>query len=163
MLCRVMILKRDPWKNYAFWIAISLGTGGLAGLLTRNGTKYYNANVIKPALSPPAWVFPAAWGLLYVLMGVARISLLPESKQRERCLRVFCAQLAVNFLWSLFFFNARAYGFAFIWLTLLWGLIVWMILNYRELDDTAARLQLPYALWVFFAGYLNLGVWLLNG
>ena len=116
------------------------------------------------AADPGGDPFPAVWAVLYVLMGVsaARIASLPDSDRRTAGLRFFCVQLGVNFCWSLLFFNARAYGFAFAWLTLLWGLIVWMILSFGELDKTAARLQIPYALWVFFAGYLNLGVWLLN-
>lgn len=157
-------MNKGHWKTYAKWIGLSLGTGGLSGLLTREGARYFNESVNKPALSPPAWVFPAAWGVLYVLMGVsaARIASEPESAWRTKCLRLFCVQLGVNFLWSLIFFDLRAYGFAFLWLTLLWALIVWMILCFGERDRIAARLQLPYAAWVFFAGYLNLGVWLLN-
>ena len=71
-------------------------------------------------------------------------------------------QLGVNFLWPLIFFNLQAFGPAFLWLVLLWVLIVRMLLSFREIDRTAAALLLPYLLWVGFAGYLNLGVWLLN-
>ena len=151
-------------NNYVRWVVLSLGAGALSALLTRDGTRWFNASAIKPALTPPAWVFPAVWAVLYVLMGVsaARIAALPDSPRRTASLRLFCVQLGVNFCWSLLFFNLRAYAFAFLWLTLLWGLIVWMILSFFEQDGTAARLQIPYALWVFFAGYLNLGVWLLN-
>ena len=60
------------------------------------------------------------------------------------------------------FFNLETYGFAFVWLVLLWALIVAMTLRFRELDRTAANLQIPYLIWVLFAGYLNYGVWMLN-
>lgn len=120
--------------------------------------------MVKPPLSPPGWVFPLVWTVLYALMGIgaARVSLTQEGKDRSRALNVFVAQLIVNFFWSLIFFNARAYGFAFVWLLLLWLLIIWMILAFRKVDKVAAWLQIPYFLWVTFAAYLNYGVWKLN-
>lgn len=152
------------WKIYGFWVLLAEGVGALAGFLTREGTQIYRDWIVKPPLSPPAIVFPIVWGLLYALMGVgaARISLTPESRERNRALNVFIVQLIVNFFWSLFFFNAQVYGFAFIWLILLWVLIVWMILAFSKVDRCAALLQIPYLLWVSFAAYLNWGVWQLN-
>ena len=155
---------KKEWKAYALWIALSEGVGALAGWLTRNGTEYFADNVAKPPLTPPAAAFPVVWAALYALMGVgaARISLLSPSRGRTVSLRLFAAQLAFNFLWSILFFLLRAYGFSFLWLTVLWGLIVWMTLSFYELDRLSAWLQIPYILWVFLAGYLNLGVWTLN-
>lgn len=74
----------------------------------------------------------------------------------------FATQLGFNFFWSIIFFNLQSFGFAFLWLLVLWGLILWMLLAFRKLDPVAGWLQLPYLLWVAFAGYLNFGVWLLN-
>ena len=118
----------------------------------------------KPALAPPAIVFPIVWGILYALMGIgaARVSLTPNSKVRSTGLNLFVAQLVVNFFWSLIFFNLRTYGLALLWLGLLWVLIIWMIFAFRRCDRWAAWLQIPYLLWVSFAGYLNWGVWVLN-
>ena len=75
---------------------------------------------------------------------------------------IFATQLGFNFFWSVIFFNLQSFGFAFLWLLVLWGLILWMLLAFRKLDPVAGWLQLPYLLWVAFAGYLNFGVWLLN-
>ena len=77
-------------------------------------------------------------------------------------MNLFITQLVVNFFWSLIFFNAQAYGFAFLWLLLLWVLVLAMILIFRNIDPLAAYLQIPYLLWLTFAAYLNLGVWFLN-
>ena len=156
-------MKRN-WKTYLFWIALAEGVGALAGWLTRDGTAFYREFVEKPALSPPAWVFPVVWGILYALMGTgaARVSLTRESRERSAGLNLFVAQLVVNFFWSLIFFNLRAYGFALAWLGLLWVLIVWMIAAFRKTDILAAWLQVPYLLWVTFAAWLNWGVWVLN-
>ena len=136
----------------------------LAGLLTRQSTALYSEWIAKPALAPPAWLFPVVWTVLYALMGIgaARVSLTPDTKERSRGLNLFVAQLIVNFFWSLIFFNARAFGFAFLWLLLLWILIIWMIFGFWKVDRLSALLQIPYFIWVTFAAYLNYGVWKLN-
>lgn len=154
----------ETWKTYLFWIALSEGVGLLAGLFTRESTQLYSQVIIQPPLSPPAWLFPVAWTVLYALMGIgaARVSLSPDSPKKSRALNVFVAQLVVNFFWSLIFFNAQAFGFALIWLILLWLLIIWMIYAFWQVDRLAALLQIPYLLWVTFAAYLNYGVWQLN-
>jgi tryptophan-rich sensory protein len=155
---------KGHWKTYLFWIALAEGVGALAGWLTREGTAYYKEFVEKPALAPPAIVFPIAWGILYALMGIsaARIYRNPPSRERSLGLNLFIAQLVVNFFWSPIFFNLQAFGLAFFWLLMLWGLVLWMILTFRKTDPSAAKLQIPYLLWLTFAAYLNLGVWYLN-
>lgn len=109
-------------------------------------------------------VFPIVWTILFALMGIgiARIYRSPASKARSRSLLLFLAQLAFNFFWSIIFFNFQNFGLAFVWLIALWLLILWMILSFRKADPVAAWLQIPYLLWVTFAAYLNLGVWMLN-
>lgn len=158
-----MMLKKD-WKVYAIWIAVCEAVGILAGILSRAGTEIYNLTAIKPPFSPPAWVFPVVWTILYALMGIsaARITLLPASTERSRGLNLMVAQLVVNFFWPLLFFNAEVYGFAFLWLLLLWVLVFWMIITFRKLDPIAALLQIPYLIWLTFAAYLNAAVWVLN-
>ena len=155
--------KKD-WKTYLFWISLAEGAGFLSGLLSRNGTAIFQQTAVQPPLSPPAILFPIVWGILYALMGIgaARISLAPDTPQKQQSLNLFVAQLIVNFFWSLIFFNARAYGFAFFWLLLLLGLVIWMTLSFRSTDHLAAWLQIPYLIWLLFAAYLNLGVWILN-
>lgn len=157
-------MSKSAWKTYALWIAGTEAVGALSGFLTREGAALYSRSVNKPPLSPPAAVFPVVWGLLFVLMGVggARVWLSPASEARTRALRVYALQLAFNFFWSIIFFNLQNYGFALIWLAALWGLILWMISAFSQVDPLAAKLQVPYLLWVTFAAYLNLGTWMLN-
>ena len=83
-------------------------------------------------------------------------------KQKEGALLTYALGLAVNFFWSLIFFNLRAFLFAFLWLLLLLYLIIKTILQYYKINKLAAYLQIPYAVWVTFAGYLTLGIWWLN-
>lgn len=157
-------LKTGKIKTYAFWIVFTLAVGAFSGWLTREGTEFYNEMITKPPLSPPAWVFPVVWTILYVLMGIgaAKIYMAPRSDARFKSLYFYLVQLAVNFFWSIIFFNLQNYLFALVWLLILWVLIILMILSFSKVSKTAAFLQIPYLIWVTFAAYLNFGVWLLN-
>ena len=116
-------MKQNTRRTYVFWILLSEAIGLISGILSRAGTVSFRTTVQQPALSPPAALFPIVWTILYALMGIgtARISLIPPSTIRSRSLNIFIIQLVVNFFWSLIFFNAKAYGFSFLWLLLLWG------------------------------------------
>lgn len=157
-------MKTQNWKPYLFWILLAEGVGALSGWLTREGVDFYNAMIEQPPLSPPSAVFPVVWGILFALMGIgaARVYRAPASNARSMALLIFLIQLAVNFFWSLIFFNLRRFALAFVWLLGLWALILWMIFAFFKVDKLAAWLQIPYLLWVTFAAYLNFGVWMLN-
>ena len=152
------------WKPYIISVGIALAVGALSGLLSMGGMKEYSMSVLKPALTPPGWLFGVAWTVLYTLMGIsaARVWLAPASQAKEKGLNLYVAQLIVNFFWSLIFFNAQAFGFAVLWLLLLWALVFLMILKFYKVDKKAAILQIPYLIWLTFAAYLNVGVWVLN-
>ncbi len=157
-------MRRRNGKPYVFWILLTEAVGGLSGLIAREGIRRYAEEAVKPPLTPPAWVFPLAWILLYALMGAAaaRVSLLPRGPQRSRSLALYLLQLGVNFLWSIIFFSWKLYGGALLWLGGLWLLVLWLILRLRRQDLKAAKLLIPYLLWLTFALYLNFGVFLLN-
>ena len=148
---------------YIVYPAIAVGVGALAGLITRQSVKEVFPLLEKPPLSPPAVVFPIVWTALYILMGVGLAAVKnaggPEAARAER---LWWAQLAVNFSWTLVFFLAGAYLAALFVLILLFGLVVAMTAAFGKLSPPAARLQAPYLLWLAFAGYLNAGIWLLN-
>lgn len=155
--------KKKLW-TYAAWILLAEGIGALSGWLSRDGMKLYSQTVVQPPLSPPMILFPIVWGLLYALMGIgaARVWLTAPSPDRSRGINLFLSQLIFNFFWSLIFFNAAAYGFALLWLMVLWILVLLMILAFNRTDPLGAWLQIPYLLWLTFAAYLNFGVWRLN-
>ncbi len=157
-------MDKNQWKTYGLWILLCETVGIVSGLLSREGTEIYNTVAIKPALSPPGWLFPVIWSILFALMGIsaARISMLAPSAQRSLGLNLFMTQLMINFFWPLFFFNAMAYSFAFAWLIFLWVIVLIMILIFYKLDKISAWLQLPYLAWLTFAAYLNGSVWILN-
>ena len=159
-------LKLKSWKIkiYLCGVLFTEAAGLLSALLTREGTKLYNAAMIKPLLSPPPLAFPIAWTILYALMGLgaALVFLAPASSSRTKSLWLFIIQLAFNFSWSIIFFNFQAFSAAFFWLLALLALALMMTLSFRKVDTLAAALQIPYLLWLTFAGYLNFNVWLLN-
>lgn len=151
-------------KPYLFWIFLTEAVGAFSGFLSRSGMANYMATAVKPPLSPPGWVFPVVWGILYALLGigVGMVCKCKPSPRQNRGINLYIAQLVVNFFWSLIFFNAQAFGFAFLWLLLLQVLVVAMALTFQKLRPPAGALQIPYLLWLLFAGYLNYGVWILN-
>lgn len=152
-------------KTYAVAVAIPLAVGLLSALLTMKNMDLYS-RVKTPPLSPPSILFPIVWTLLYILMGVSsgrvwqRRSIDPKSA--DAGISFYAVSLLFNFVWSILFFNFQLYLFSFFWLLILWGLIIGTILSYWKVDRAAAYLQIPYAVWVAFAGYLNIGIWFLN-
>ncbi|MBE6943031.1 MAG: tryptophan-rich sensory protein [Ruminococcaceae bacterium] len=155
---------KKNWKTYALFVAITLFIGALSAFFSRNGMEGFQENVTQPPLSPPMILFPIVWTILYILMGIgaARVYLEGAESGKGRCLNLYVTQLVVNFFWSLIFFNARAFGLAFLWLLVLYALVIGMIVCFMKVDKWAGLLQIPYSLWLLFAGYLNLGIWLLN-
>ena len=158
-----MNINKQKAKTYGISIAISLLVGVLSALFTTMGMDKYRL-VEKPALTPPEIVFPIVWTILFALMGIsaARVWIASEDKGKNGGLLIYLIQLVVNFFWSIIFFNLQAYGFAFFWLIFLWLLVLLMIVSFSKTDKIAAYLQIPYLLWLSFAGYLNFMVWMLN-
>ena len=109
-------------------ILLTQSIGALSGWLSRDGMQIFSTSISQPPLSPPAFLFPIVWGVLYALMGIGavRIYLSPQSTERSMALNVYITQLIVNFFWSLIFFNAQAYLFAFFWLLILLFLVLWI-------------------------------------
>lgn len=152
-------------KPYVISIAIALAVGGLSALLTAGNMNIYG-RIITPPLSPPPILFPIVWTILYTLMGVSSARIYIKGKEQNidvsGALLVYALQLAVNFFWSIIFFNMQAFLFAFVWIILLWLLIIVMIKRFYEIDPLSAWLQIPYLLWVTFAAYLTFAIYILN-
>jgi tryptophan-rich sensory protein len=152
------------WKKLIVAVAIPLLVGGLSALLTSGQMEAFG-NLNQPFLSPPAWLFPVVWTILYVLMGVAsyRIWIASATDEKKKsALFVYGLQLVFNFFWSIIFFNLKLYLFAFLWLVVLWVLIYITYKRFGKIDVVAEYLLIPYLVWVAFAGYLNLAIWILN-
>ena len=154
-------MKKIDWKKRLLFWAIPLAVGGLAALLSGGMDSYKVMN--QPPLSPPGWVFPVVWSILYLLMGEASYRIYTAGEEGARsALTAYAVQLALNFIWPLVFFGGQMYLLAFFVLIALWIAIFITMRRFSAIDETAGNLLLPYLLWVTFAGYLNFGVFLLN-
>lgn len=144
------------------WLLVVL-LAASSGMATPPGDWY--AALDKPPLTPPGFVFPIAWSLLYLLMALAawRATLAAPTGERLHTLWPFVAQLVANGLWSILFFGLHWMGLALLDLLLMWGLILLSIRRFARVSPSAAWLLAPYLAWVSFAAYLNAAIWWLNG
>lgn len=145
-------------------LVIPLATGGLSSFLTSDAVTQY-AMMEKPALSPPGILFPVVWTVLYLMMGIASYFIFiskADGMTRFNALYTYFGQLAMNFCWSIFFFNLGSYLFSFIWLLTMWVLIILCTLQFYRINRAAGLLMVPYLLWTTFAAYLNLAVYILS-
>ena len=157
-----MKTRTKPILTYVIFIAIALAVGGLSAAL--NAGKFQTPDLARPPLSPPAWLFPIVWTILYTLMGVSGARVwLSGSPAAGDALFLWAAQLLVNFLWTVFYFQFQALLLSFFWLLFLILLVILMVVRFHRIDCPAGRLQIPYLIWLCFAAYLNLATWLLNG
>ena len=150
----------SKFKNYAISILIPVIVGIVVGLITSSAMDYEMLQ--KPFLSPPGWLFPIVWTILYTLMGISYGILKENNLINEDINRIYYSQLVVNAFWSIFFFNLKWRLFAFLWIILLIILVIEMIREFYRKNKLAGLLQIPYLIWIIFAAYLNLGFYILN-
>ena len=113
----------------------------------------------RPPLSPPGWIFPVVWGVLYLLMGIAAwMVFTSENPERKHALALYAAQLAVNALWPILYFRLDAPLAALAVLVLLWYLVYLTLKAFFRISTPAGICMIPYLLWISFAFYLNLSV-----
>ena len=150
-------------------IAIPLAVGMLSSFITKDATMSFNA-MKKPPLAPPGILFPIAWTILYILMGISSyIIYVYDAKNdtsslnlKNKCLSLYAIQLIFNFFWSIIFFKFKLYIFAFAWLIILWILVFKLMWESKKISKVVSYLLIPYLAWMAFAAYLNIGVAILN-
>ena len=147
-------------KNYIVAVLVPVVLGAIVGFVTSMFMDYDMLE--KPVLSPPGAVFPIVWSILYILMGISHGMLKWSRLDSPDTEIIYYAQLIVNLIWPILFFSLEWRLFAFVWIILLDVLVGIMTVRFYRKDKTAGRLQIPYCLWLIFATYLNLGVYLLN-
>ena len=139
--------------------------GIIGAVFTTPSIPTWYATLIKPAFTPPSWIFGPAWITLYALMGIALYLVWKKREEGadiKKALSIFGIQLVLNTLWSILFFGLHSplYGLACI--IALWAAIVVSILLFYKISHAAAILLIPYLLWVSFATILNFHIWQLN-
>ena len=152
-------------KVYGIGIIIPLAIGGLSAFITRDSMDIYD-KINQPFLAPPSWVFPVAWTVLFILMGISSVMIYradAPAEDKKSALRLYGINLVVNFFWSIIFFNLGAFFVAFLWLMLLIFIIVKMMSAFYKIKPAAAYLQIPYVVWCCFASYLTASIRLMSG
>lgn len=149
------------WKKLIIITVITFIVGSFFSWFTMNNMDAFK-ELNKP-VNVPGIIFPIVWGVLYLLMSIS-CYIVSESSDpaRNKALIIYWVQLVINSIWSLIFFGFEMYLFAFIWLLILLISVIIMIVKFYKVDKKAAYLNIPYVLWIIFAGYLNLGIYLLN-
>lgn len=150
----------SKFKIYVKSIFIPVIVGGLIGLLISNFIDYNSLQT--PPLAPPSILFPIMWSILYVLMGISYGILESRKLIDSKINNIYYLQLFVNAMWSIIFFILKWRLFAFIWIILLNILVIIMIIRFYNKNKLSGILQIPYLLWILFASYLNLFIYLLN-
>ena len=153
-------MEKIDYKKLLIFIFGTYLIGGLFSFFIDMPSMYQELN--KPFLSPPGYVFPIVWTVLYTLMGVSLYLVSEESGDKKKSYIIYIVQLILNSLWTLFYFGLDMKLFSFFLLVGLVISVIIMILEFRKLNKTAAYLQIPYLIWLIFAGYLNLATYLLN-
>lgn len=148
-------------KTYIAWAVFTLLVGGLSALFSGGFSTY--SSYIQPPLSPPAFIFPIVWTILFVLMGIAAgIVYKSNDLDKANCIKIYLIQLFINFLWPLIFFRFKAAKFALFWLLLLIIAVLATYNCFKKVDKKAGNLLIPYIIWLLFAFYLNFGIVVLN-
>lgn len=148
------------YKALLFFEAVTLISGAIGGLLC--GTAGFD-NLNLPPLTPPTFLFPIIWSILYLLMGLgAYLVWTADDIDSVKVLRLYLLQLLVNVFRSLFFFRLQWRLFAFFWTVFLIALVTLVMAGFKYIHRPAYYLMLPYLFWLLFTAYLNLGFYLVN-
>ena len=143
------------FKKLITIILVTFLVGGIFRFFTMNNDTYQN--LIKP-FEIPTIVFPIVWSIIYLLISISYYLV----SGNKKTLKIYALQLVINSLWTLIFFGLNMYLFAFFWLLLLLGVVIYMTVEFYKIDKRTLYLNIPYILWLLFAGYLNLSIYLLN-
>lgn len=151
------------WAIVTVPLILLLGFAAGRSVPVGNENAWYAA-LVKPALTPPGWVFPVAWSTLYVLLGLSLAMMLHARGARGRgpAIAVFVVQFALNLSWTPLFFGAHRVGAAALVILAMLILSIVMTIMFGKIRTVAAWLIVPYMVWISFAGLLTMGIGRLN-
>lgn len=142
-----------------FQVFFPLIVGGIVGFIIKDKIDYLNLS--KLPLSPPKALFPIAWKIIYLLMGISYFILNKEKKNKEIKI-IYYVQLFINALWSIIFFYLKLRLLSCLWIVLLDLLVIIMIMLFYNKKRISSYLNIPYLIWIVFATYLTMGIYILN-
>lgn len=156
--------QKQLWISFIIFILLCFIVEIIGSFWTKETVSTWYPTLIKPAWTPPDWIFGPVWSCLYMMIAVAGwlIYRAEYSQKRTVALMLYGSQLALNFIWSFFFFSLRSPALGLIDITLLWILITLTIIKAWSVRPLASILLIPYLIWVMYATSLNTAIWLLN-
>jgi|SaaInlStandDraft_1057018.scaffolds.fasta_scaffold58316_2 translocator protein len=122
------------------------------------------AQLNRPPLSPPNWIFGPVWTILYIMILISLIIYIRKSYSKPSFLvyGVVALHIISNLIWTPLFFQFRNPGLALLDIIFLDITLAYMIFIFWKNSKISSILLWPYMLWVSFATYLNTGFFLLN-
>jgi translocator protein len=156
------MFNRESWMSLMPFLAVCLGAGGVASVLTSGAVRTWYPQLRKPEWNPPNWVFGPVRTVLYVMMAMSAWLVWRVGRGATAAMALFAVQLLLNAAWSLIFFRLHAIGLAFGEILLLWMMVVATAVAFLPISFLAAWLLVPYMVWVGFASYLNFRIWQMN-
>lgn len=159
-------MKNIKWTELLIFIIGTELVGALSSLFSGDFSTFYN-ELARPPLSPPGFIFPIVWTILYALMGISAYLIFVSDSdtdigEKKNALILYAVQLFVNFMWSIVFFRFENIAAAAVVLIILIILVIIMILRFKKIEPLAGYINIPYLIWILFALYLNIGFLILN-
>lgn len=152
---------RIDWKKLIIITVITFIVGTFFSFLTMNSMDTFK-DLSKP-INVPGVLFPIVWSILYLLMSISCYLIVQSNdKDKKEGIILYAIQLVINSLWALIFFGFGAYLLSFIWIIILLIVVIIMLAKFYNINKIAMYINIPYVLWLLFAAYLNLGIYLLN-
>lgn len=142
------------------YILTPLIGGSIVGLIINKSIDYNY--LVNPPLSPPSYLFPIVWNILYLLIGISYYIYRKNNNDDSLTIKLYYIQLILNYLWSIIFFTLKLRTLAVIWIIELAITVIYLIIRFYKEERTIFYLFIPYILWVLFATYLNIGIVVLN-
>lgn len=147
------------FKKLFICIVVTFLLGNLFTIFSMN-TEFYKS--LEKPFNLPSIVFPIVWSILFILMSISLYIISENKKTETKSYILYFVQLFVNSLWTLFFFKFKLFLFSFLWIFVILFFVILMIMNFYKINKTSAYLQIPYVLWLLFAGFLNYSIYYLN-
>lgn len=152
---------RIDWKKLIIITVITFVVGTFFSFFTMNSMDTFK-DLSKP-INVPGVLFPIVWSILYLLMSISCYLIVQSNdKDKKEGIILYVIQLVINSLWTLIFFGFGAYLLSFIWIIILLIVVIIMLAKFYNINKIAMYINIPYVLWLLFAAYLNLGIYLLN-
>lgn len=152
---------RIDWKKLIIITVITFIVGTFFSFFTMNSMDTFK--YLSKPINVPGVLFPIVWSILYLLMSISCYLIVQSNdKDKKEGIILYAIQLVINSLWTLIFFGLGAYLLSFIWIIILLIVVIIMLAKFYNINKIAMYINIPYVLWLLFAAYLNLGIYLLN-